>query len=283
MSGRIRQHIRSNVVGYVSLFVALSGTAYAVDGPLPGQNQVGSEDIINGEVKAPEVGANAVRSAEVLDDTLGGADIAPGAISSSEVINGTLSASDLGSNSAGYEEIAPDAFNTEFVDTGFFYGIADNSIQGNEVGDNSLTGSDIAESTLGPSLDVVHNAGSDTSFGPAITARPDDVPTNVLTDNLNAGTWLAFAEVEIFNNGDDATSVECGIFTDGTRRESAAEGLEAILDDSGWKVNLPLTATFTTSTPTTLRLACNNSEFGDDGELLPLSADLVAIPVASVG
>ncbi len=95
----------------------------------------------------------------------------------------------------------------------------------------------------------MHNAGSDTAFGPTITARPDDEPTNVLTDNLDAGTWLAFAEVGIFNNGDDATSVECGIFTDGTRRETAAEDIEAILDDSGWKVNLPLTATFSTSTP----------------------------------
>ena len=283
MSGRIRQHIRSNVVGYVSLFVALSGTAYAIDGPLPGQNQVGSEDIINGEVKAPDVGANAVRSAEVLDDTLGGADIAPGAISTSEVINGTLSASDLASNSVGYAQIAPDAFNTEINDSGFFYGIADNSIQSNEVSDNSLTGSDIAESSLAPSLDAVHNAGSDTSFGPTITARPDEEPTNVLTDNLDAGTWIAFAEVGIFNNGDDATSVDCGIFTDGTRRETASENIEAILDDSGWKINLPLTATFSTSRPTTLRLACNNGEFGDDGVLRPLSADLVAIPVASVG
>jgi hypothetical protein len=39
MSVRIREHIRSNVVGYVAVFIALSGTAYAVDGPLPGQNQ----------------------------------------------------------------------------------------------------------------------------------------------------------------------------------------------------------------------------------------------------
>ena len=62
MSARIRRHIRSNVVGYLSLFVALSGTAYAIDGPLPGQNQVGSSDIINGEVKALDLGGNAVRS-----------------------------------------------------------------------------------------------------------------------------------------------------------------------------------------------------------------------------
>ena len=43
MSGRIRQHIRSNVVGYVSLFVALgAGHGICHRGPLPGQNQVGS-------------------------------------------------------------------------------------------------------------------------------------------------------------------------------------------------------------------------------------------------
>ena len=52
MSRKLRDHIRSNVVGYVAVFIALSGTAYAVDGPLPGVDQVGSEDIINGEVKA---------------------------------------------------------------------------------------------------------------------------------------------------------------------------------------------------------------------------------------
>ena len=65
MANRIRDHIRSNVVGYVALFVALSGTAYAVDGPLPGQNQVGSQDIINSEVK----------TLDVLDNTLTGADV----------------------------------------------------------------------------------------------------------------------------------------------------------------------------------------------------------------
>ena len=283
MSARIRRHIRSNVVGYLSLFVALSGTAYAIDGPLPGQNQVGSSDIINGEVKALDLGGNAVRSGEVLDDSLLGADIAPGAISSSEVINGTLGAADLASNSVGYAEIAPDAFNTEIVDTGFFYGIADNSIQSNEVSDNSLTGDDIAESTLAPSLDGVSAASSDTAFGPTITSRDIDSPTNLLSDNLDAGTWVVLGEVGIFNNGDDATSVECGIWTDNTRREFVSEGVEAILDDSGDLVNVPMTAAFSTSSPTTLKLSCINGHFGDDGVLRPISADLVAIPVATLG
>ena len=37
MSSRIRDHLRSNVVGYVAVFIALSGTAFAIDGPLPGR------------------------------------------------------------------------------------------------------------------------------------------------------------------------------------------------------------------------------------------------------
>jgi hypothetical protein len=52
MGEQIRNHIRSNVVGYVAVFLALTGSAYAIDGPLPGQNQAGSEDIINNEVRS---------------------------------------------------------------------------------------------------------------------------------------------------------------------------------------------------------------------------------------
>lgn len=50
LSARVGNHIRGHVVGYVALFVALSGVAYADDGPLAGQNTVGSADIINAEV-----------------------------------------------------------------------------------------------------------------------------------------------------------------------------------------------------------------------------------------
>ncbi len=152
MSARIRRHIRSNVVGYIAIFLfAIGGTSYATHPG--GADTISSEDIINGQVFSADVRNDTIVSGDVRDDTLasgglGGVDIAPGAISTSEVINGTLSASDLGSNSVGYAEIAPDAFNTEFEDSGFFYGIANDSIQSNEVTDNSLTGSDIATNSL---------------------------------------------------------------------------------------------------------------------------------------
>ena len=48
-------------------------------------------------------------------------------------------------------------------------------------------------------------------------------------------------------------------------------------------VNVPMTAAFSTSSPTTLKLSCINGHFGDDGVLRPISADLVAIPVATLG
>lgn len=307
MSVRIAQHIRSNVYGLIAVFIALGGTAFAVDGPLPGQNQVGSDDIINGEVKRDDIAGDAVRTGKVQNETLLAEDIAIGAVSSSEVLNSTLTNFDLGTDSVRFPELAPGAFDpAEIAEVapGFVFGIANNSIQSEEVSANSLNGSDIAndsiqsqevspnslngsdifEASLTPSIHAVAASGSDTSFAPMITARPGDPPTNVLTDNIGAGTWIVFGDVGVFNQGDEATGVNCGIYTDNTRREQAHERLVAFFDGTaGWEVNLPLTAAFTTSTATTLRLACNNAELNDDGELKAITADLVAIPVVSLG
>jgi hypothetical protein len=82
MSTRIRAHIRSNVVGYIALFLVLTGgTAQA----LQGSNTVFSDDIVNREVKTADLGVravtanrlapNSVGSARVIDESLTGADI----------------------------------------------------------------------------------------------------------------------------------------------------------------------------------------------------------------
>jgi hypothetical protein len=288
MSVGIAQHIRSNVVGYLALFVALSGTAYAVDGPLAGQNQVGSEDIINEEVKRDDLGPDAVRTGKVLNETLLAEDIATGGISSSEVLNSTLTHFDLGTDSVRYPELAPGAFDpAEIAEVapGFVFGIANDAIQSNEVSvgaltgsdisADSLTGSDINEASLTPSIHAVHAKGPDLTLGPPITSE-----TNVLTDNIGAGTWIVFGEVQIYNTG-AATEAVCRIYTDDTEREYVTKDIEAEFDDSNYDLFLPLTAVFTTTSSTTLRLAC--LEPGQDVELRARSADLVAIPVASVG
>src|SRR3954462_10279967 len=111
MQHTIANHIRSNIVGYIALFLfAMGGSAYALDGPLPGQNQVGSEDIINGEVKSGDLGVDSVASGKIADRQVKNADLGLGASSS----------------------------NT----------IADGGIQGIDVKNNTLTGAQVDESTL---------------------------------------------------------------------------------------------------------------------------------------
>jgi hypothetical protein len=123
MQNRIANHIRSNIVGYIALFLfAMGGSAYALDGPLPGQNQVGSEDIINGEVTSVDVGANAIGSAKIADRSVKNADLSLGAASS----------------------------NT----------IADGGIQGIDVKNNTLTGTQIDESSLDLAAEGFHVVGS---------------------------------------------------------------------------------------------------------------------------
>ena len=80
MLRRIGTHVRNQWMGALALFVALGGTAFAatgaLDGPAPGQNSVGSLDIINGQVQNGDLQDNAVGSSKVNNDTLTAADIA---------------------------------------------------------------------------------------------------------------------------------------------------------------------------------------------------------------
>src|SRR6266540_1876666 len=121
MQKRIRDHIRSNIVGYIALFCfAMGGSAYALDGPLPGQNQVGSDDIINGEDKNADIGTSEVKANNVAPESLGGNKIADRSVKNADL--------SLGASSS----------NT----------IADGGIQGIDVKNNTLTGTQIDESTL---------------------------------------------------------------------------------------------------------------------------------------
>ncbi len=72
MGTRIGNHVRSNVVGYIAIFLfATSGTAIALDG----SNTVFSDDIVDGQVRSLDIGNNQVRAADVKDESLTGADI----------------------------------------------------------------------------------------------------------------------------------------------------------------------------------------------------------------
>jgi trimeric autotransporter adhesin len=131
MSHRIANHIRSNVIGYIALFLfAMGGSAYALDGPLPGQNQVGSDDIINGEVKTADIGAGEVKNGDIGAFEIKANNIAPDSLGGAKIADRSVKNADLG--------LGASSSNT----------IADGGIQGIDVKANTLTGAQIDESTL---------------------------------------------------------------------------------------------------------------------------------------
>jgi hypothetical protein len=81
--GRLVGSVRGYVLGAVALFLVLGGTAFAAGGLSP--NSVGSPQIRNGSVRAPDIGANAVV----------GAKIAPGAVNSDDIRDGSITAADI--------------------------------------------------------------------------------------------------------------------------------------------------------------------------------------------
>ena len=94
---RIRYHLSfANVTSVLALLVAIGGTtAYAVDGPNPGQNTIGSEDIIGNEVKSDDIGNGRIFNLDIADETITGA----------KIKDSWLTDDDLAFNSVGGEEL----------------------------------------------------------------------------------------------------------------------------------------------------------------------------------
>ncbi len=135
MRGRLGLHIRRNVVNYAAAFLALSGTAYALDGPLPDVNQVGSDDIIDGEVLIPDIPADAVRSGEIVNSGVRQVDLAAGTLTGADVaaesVDGTRVA-----NLAGADIDESTLFNN-------------GQLQGDSIADtNTLTTAEINDASL---------------------------------------------------------------------------------------------------------------------------------------
>ena len=80
--GKLSSHVRSNVVGYAALFVALSGTAWAATEL--DKNEVKSKHIGKGQVKTSDLGENSVTSPKVADGSLLDDDFAPGQLPAGE-------------------------------------------------------------------------------------------------------------------------------------------------------------------------------------------------------
>ncbi len=238
MSARIRAHIRSNVVGYVALFFALStGSAVA----LSGSNTVFTDDITDNHVRSEDVRDDtlpggglaavdlrpgSVGTSEVVDESLGAGDLAPGSVGSSEtaadsvgsseVAADSLAAGDLAPGSVGSSEVATDSLaagdlaagsvgTSEVAADSLGAGdLAGGSVGTSEVVDNSLTGGDIVEASLGSvgSANFAGDAalldGSDSSE--FLSTTLGGTVNGLFGLNTAAGADLELGEATLFRN-----------------------------------------------------------------------------------
>ncbi|HYH62242.1 MAG TPA: hypothetical protein VD766_10295 [Solirubrobacterales bacterium] len=145
-------------------FIAVGG-AEAVDGPVPGENTVGSEDIIGGEVRTSDLGDaralnsdfadNSVSGGKVASQTLTGASFAANSLNGADIDEPTLF-NDNSLNGADINEAT--LFNDNSLTSGdLFFAAAGNgeissgAVSANEVVDGSLDSDELGTASVGAS------------------------------------------------------------------------------------------------------------------------------------
>lgn len=135
-SARIARHLRSNVIAYVALFVALSGTAIA----LPGKSKVKSNDIARSAVKGKAIAPNSVATEKVRDGAINSAKLANGSVINSKIGDGVITSAKLADDSVVRAKIGQGEVNGGKL--------ANGSVNSSKVNDGSLLAEDFAAGQL---------------------------------------------------------------------------------------------------------------------------------------
>lgn len=106
MLARFRSHFRQQFVGYLALFVALSGTAFASGYLISKNRQLGPHTVSGSR---PPHGAHA----NLIKNSIGGADIRSNSLGTRRIANGSLRESDLAPSA-----ISPIAYGAAWQDYG---------------------------------------------------------------------------------------------------------------------------------------------------------------------
>ena len=277
----------ANVVASLALFVALGGSAYAV-------NTVRSTDIVDGEVKSVdigngEVGSNDIKTtasttpplgADVVDGSLTGDDVAGDSLTGGDIQNRSLGASDLALDTVRASSSTSRPCSSQRPGLRRHRGavgsseVADGSLGGSDIGDNSLTGNDINEATLAmpPTTTAGFAFGGPTRvFGPTTFQK---VASKVVPAGIYA--VVATATLDVFPGGDGViySSATCELrttgFIGGTTDRRTRSG--------GQRVVRSLTMNGIAELPAgggEVSVWCNTTEFAEDvsSQMLFIRAD----------
>ncbi len=221
MGDRAHAHIRANLVGYIALFLLLTtGTAKAVDGPLAGQNTVGSEDIIDGEVRSLEIVRGGIGSADIGSNTLPGEKFVAGKLAGAEVLSNALGGSDIDESTlfndntmTGGDLDEATLFNDNSLTAGDLGvnsvgagEITSNTVTSSDVSDGSMTSADIGPDQIGSS-EIDSGAVRSSELGPidvVVTSQNVEQGEDaVLNANCPTGSTGLGGDAQIFTRFDD--------------------------------------------------------------------------------
>ena len=222
MRSIVGDHFRNNVVGYLALFLVLTGgTAYALDG----SNTVLSDDIVDGEVRNDDIRSGSVTTGKVANGTLLTEDLALNSVRGDRVADGSLTGADLADRSIGGQKVGVETLAGVNVNDGSLFGedIADGAIGTAEVATNAVGPSELATGAVGTS-ELSTGAFNNTDIGPksAIDPRfeilPSAIQSDEVSDNSITGTDVnestldtpeaAYQRADGFNDLPDDSSEE---------------------------------------------------------------------------
>jgi hypothetical protein len=121
-------------VAYLALFVALGGTALAAGGT------VFSSDIVDGEVKTPDLASAGVTSAKLANNAVTSSRIADGTVFSPDLANASVTNPKLGNNAVTSAKIAPEAVT--------IFDMAPDSVSGSRILDLTVGVNDLAADSV---------------------------------------------------------------------------------------------------------------------------------------
>ena len=106
-------HIRKHVVGYVAVFLAMTGSAHA----LAGTNTVDSGDIVPSGVTTPDLALDAVTGVKIDDGTIGSADLFDQGVRPVHLRAAAVSGTKVEDGSLNLDEFAPDTLRSRVTET----------------------------------------------------------------------------------------------------------------------------------------------------------------------